>query len=181
MPWSFRELFDREFWKLFKEEYTEKILHMGRILLILVIIFQFFSFSIVPSGSMEPTIHVNDYLILERGYLYWHRGDIIVFHYPLDPSELYIKRLIGLPGDTVAVMNGYVYINGKKLIEPYILQKPNYYFATRKVPPHDYFVLGDNRNNSNDSHIWGYVPQRLVVGKVVAIVLPFGRFRWWGW
>lgn len=105
------------------------------------------------------------------------RKDIIVFHYPINPTQLYIKRVIGLPGDVVSIENGFVYVNGKKISESYIKDKPNYYWSPGKVPNGEYFVLGDNRNNSNDSHVWGYLPKQDIVGKAIAIVLPFQHFR----
>ena len=99
------------------------------------------------------------------------RGDIIAFRYPKDPSKGYIKRLIGLPGDTVEIQKGEVWLNGTKLLEPYVDPKLN---ASQRsltsviVPQKTYYVLGDNRHNSNDSRIWGSVPAELVYAKVVS-------------
>ncbi|MCD8217339.1 MAG: signal peptidase I [Clostridiales bacterium] len=115
----------------------------------------------VPSGSMETTIMTNDRLIGFR-FSYWfddpERGDIILFHYPVDESVIYIKRVIGLPGETVEIRNGQVYINGSDtpLEEDYLPEEwyqanDGYYF---EIPEDCYFVLGDNRNNSADSRYW---------------------------
>ena len=108
------------------------------------------------------------------------RGDIIVFNSPPEAAlkcgtgGVYVKRLIGLPGDVWSEKDGYVYINGEKLNEPYI--KPEYRddltYTARKIPPGQYFMMGDNRNGSCDSRIWGTVPRKDLIGKVVAIYWP---------
>ena len=114
----------------------------------------------VDGDSMLPTIVSGEYVVINRlSYRFGspQSGDIIVFHPPLDPKEEYIKRIIGLPGDTVEVMNGIVYINGQPLIENYLNIKMDY-TGKWEVPAGQLFVLGDNRNNSSDSHDWGTVP-----------------------
>jgi signal peptidase I len=98
------------------------------------------------------------------------RGDIIKFKFPKDPSKSYIKRLIGLPGDTVEIQAGEVLVNGSKLSEPYVDAKMN--LSQRSQPPmvvpaRSYYVLGDNRDNSSDSRIWGFVPDDFLIAKVV--------------
>lgn len=98
------------------------------------------------------------------------RGDIIVFKYPKDPSKSYIKRLIGLPGDTVEIQAGEVLVNGSKLSEPYVDAKMNLSHRSQPpmvVPARSYYVLGDNRDNSSDSRIWGFVPDDFLIAKVV--------------
>ena len=99
------------------------------------------------------------------------RGDIIVFHFPRDPKEEYIKRVIGLPGDEVEVKNNAVYVNGQRLDESYLKVTTNY-IGTWRVPEGQLFVLGDNRNNSSDSHDWGTVPMDYVVGKAILVYWP---------
>ena len=99
------------------------------------------------------------------------RGDIVVFLFPDDPSASYVKRLIGLSGDTVEISEGKVIVNGKELAEPYVDSRLN--LAHRSQPPiyvkpNYYYVLGDNRDNSSDSRIWGLVPERYVYAKVVS-------------
>jgi signal peptidase I len=98
------------------------------------------------------------------------RGDIIVFKFPDDPSKGYIKRLIGLPGDTVEVRANEVWVNGSKLDEPYIDPRLNLSQRSWRpvvVPARSYYVLGDNRDNSSDSRIWGFVPEHLLISKVI--------------
>jgi signal peptidase I len=98
------------------------------------------------------------------------RGDILVFKYPKDPSKGYIKRLIGLPGDKVEIQAGEVWVNGSKLSEPYVDSKTNLSQTSQPtvvVPTRSYYVLGDNRDNSSDSRSWGFVPEELLIAKVV--------------
>ncbi len=128
----------------------------------------------VDGESMEPTLTSGEYVMVNRlSYRFGtpHRGDIIVFHFPGNPQEEYIKRIIGLPGDDVLVRNGQVYINGQLLNESYISVKINY-TGTWHIPEGQLFVLGDNRNNSSDSHDWGTVPMSYVVGKAVLVYWP---------
>jgi signal peptidase I len=137
----------------------------------------------IPSSSMEPTLQINDRLIIEKISYHLHdpkRGDVVVFN-PTDAlkaknfKDAFIKRIIGLPGDTVKVSNGIVYVNGDKLSEDYIAQKPDYEFGPAKVPEGQYLVLGDNRNNSYDSHYWGFVPKDKFVGRAFVRFWPFNR------
>jgi signal peptidase I len=98
------------------------------------------------------------------------RGDILVFKYPKDPSKGYIKRLIGLPGDTVEIRVGEVWVNESKLSEPYVDSKMNLSQRSQPavvVPARSYYVMGDNRDNSSDSRFWGVVPEELLIAKVV--------------
>jgi signal peptidase I len=128
----------------------------------------------VDGASMEPTLVSGEYVIVDRiSYRLGspHRGDIIVFHFPRDPKEEYIKRIIGLPGDEVEVKNNTVYVNGQLLDESYLKVTTNY-IGTWRVPASQLFVLGDNRNNSSDSHDWGTVPMDYVVGKALLVYWP---------
>lgn len=128
----------------------------------------------VDGASMEPTLATGEYVIVNRlSYRLGtpQIGDIIVFHPPLDPQEEYIKRVIGLPGDEVEVRNGTVYVNRQPLNETYLNTKTNYPGAWR-VPTGQLFVLGDNRNNSSDSHQWGTVAMDSVVGKAILVYWP---------
>lgn len=134
----------------------------------------------IPSSSMEPTLQINDRLIIEKvSYRFSkpQRGDVIVFN--ATPAleaqnfrEAFIKRIIGLPGDTVAVKNGQVIVNGKVLREFYIKEPPNYEYGPVKVPENEYLVLGDNRNNSYDSHYWGFVPEDKIIGRAIIRFWP---------
>lgn len=103
-----------------------------------------------------------------------HRGDVIVFHFPLDPAESFIKRVIGLPGDWVSIKDGLVYVNGKRLKDQYV---PKAYLgdetcAAVHVPPNHYYVLGDHREFSNDSRDWGTVPRQYIYGEAVFAYWP---------
>lgn len=133
----------------------------------------------VPTGSMEKTIMTNDRIIAFRlAYLFEgpERGDIIVFRLPDDEKMLYVKRVIGLPGDTVEIKDGNVYINGSQeaLDEPYINSVPNGSFGPYTVPEEHYFMMGDNRNNSLDSRYWTnkYVDKDKILGKVFMRYYP---------
>ncbi len=138
----------------------------------------------VMSGSMEPTIAVNDRLFVEKvepasQYAF---GDIVVFYPPVpgQETEHYVKRLIGLPGDTIEVKNGTLYRNGAAVQEPYMKDKINYSYGPVTVPENQYFFLGDNRNDSLDSHLWKdkdgnpvpFVDKSRVIGKVMFRYYP---------
>ncbi len=128
----------------------------------------------VDGSSMEPTLHSGEFVIVNKLTYKLGQpeiGDVVVFHYPRDPEQEYIKRVIGLSGDQVLVTDGKVYINGQMLEEDYINSPPAYQ-ATWEVPEDSLFVLGDNRNNSADSHSWGPVPLNYVVGKAVLVYWP---------
>jgi signal peptidase I len=137
----------------------------------------------IPSGSMLPTLQINDRLIIDKisyNFRNPERGDIVVFS-PTDAlkaqnfKDAFIKRLLGLPGDKVEVKEGRVYVNDQPLKENYIDEKPNYNFGPVTVPPNQYLVLGDNRNNSYDSHYWGFVPRDHIIGKAVVRFWPLNR------
>lgn len=131
----------------------------------------------VDGHSMVPTFKDGEFVIVDKISYHFHdpsRGDVIVFHYPRDPQQEYIKRVIGLPGDQIDVSNGSVYVNGSKLNEPYINAEPLYELQT-VVPAGELFVLGDNRNNSSDSHDWGTVPEDFVVGRAVFVYWPIAE------
>jgi len=134
----------------------------------------------VDGYSMEPTLDNGQYLLVNKA-AYWfggpHEGDIVIMRYPLDPKTYYVKRVIGLPGDTVEIRQGKVLVNDDPLEETYISSPPAYSMAKQVVRPQDYFVLGDNRNNSSDSHVWGMLPAADVVGKAFISYWPPKR---WG-
>lgn len=128
----------------------------------------------VDGFSMRPTLDNGEFVLVNRltyRFSDFQRGDIIVFHFPMDPSQELIKRIIGLPGDVVSVANGTVQVNGQILSEPYIAAAPAYN-GDWQVPEGQLFVLGDNRNDSSDSHSWGLLPHKNVVGKAVLIYWP---------
>lgn len=129
--------------------------------------------------SMQPTLHEGNLLVVNKlAYKLGEpkRGDIIVFHYQGTLTEDYIKRVIGLPGDTIDIGGGIVRVNGQAITEPYIAELPGY-TGTWKVPEGELFVLGDNRNRSSDSHDWGFVKQEWVVGKAILVYWPLDDIR----
>ena len=165
----------------------------------------------IPSGSMMDTLLVGDYILVNK-FLYGpevpftdarvpglrdpHRGDIIVFKYPQDEKRDFIKRIIGTPGDTVQVRGPQVYVNGNALSEPYVKRVEGplpptgqtycgyaYGCEATVVPPNSYFVMGDNRDNSQDSRYWGFVKREKIKGKAFLIYWSWDSdrhwLRWW--
>lgn len=139
---------------------------------------------VVPTGSMIPTIQLQERVVVDRLFYKMEeleRGDIIVFKAPEKTEQLkqqdLVKRLIALPGETVEVRDGYVWINDRALYEPYIatggVTKGK--FGPILVPEGHYFVMGDNRDDSSDSRTWGFLEQKLVIGRVWIRYLPFDR------
>ena len=137
----------------------------------------------VPTGSMENTIMSRSRVIGSRlAYLKDdpQRGDIVIFHYPDDESIYYVKRVIGLPGETVMIEDGKVYINGSDtpLDEPYLAEPMEGSYGPYTVPEGCYFMLGDNRNNSRDARFWEnkYVKKDKIIAKVLFCYYPISRF-----
>ncbi|MBR8830191.1 MAG: Signal peptidase IB [Chroococcopsis gigantea SAG 12.99] len=139
----------------------------------------------IPSDSMLPTLEQGDRLVIEKVSYRFHpptSGDIVVFQPPANlleqgyqKDQAFIKRVIGTSGDKVRVSHGRVYVNDQPQGENYILEKPRYDLPTVEVPAGELFVMGDNRNNSNDSHIWGFLPQDNVIGHAIFRFFPFNR------
>lgn len=221
---------------------------MGTLLLVLVIGLFVQTFVLqtyeIPSASMENTLQIGDFVVVSKtcmgpgpGGTIWgrlgrwvlpparlRRGDLLVFHFPLDPSRELVKRVVALPGEQLRLHGGRVYLDGEPLPERYALYTPSQpevyrdefpnlreadpgvdprwwralrHLATNgqiSVPPGEYFVLGDNRNNSEDSRYWGFVPESMVIGRPVLVyfAVPSGRtgpaIGWterlrsqWGW
>ncbi|HYM90530.1 MAG TPA: signal peptidase I [bacterium] len=133
----------------------------------------------IPSGSMEPTLMVDDRILVAK-FVYRlepvRQGDVVVFRYPLNPQRDFVKRVIGLPGDRVALKDGVVFVGGQALSEKGYTIKPDFgNYGPVTVPARQYFVLGDNRNNSEDSRFFGYVPRGNIVGKATFIYWPLPR------
>jgi len=131
----------------------------------------------VENISMQPTLKPGEFVLVHKlAYRFGEiqRGDIVVFHY--SPQEDYIKRVIGLPGDMVEIADGLVKVNGYPLKEPYI-NAPPMYNGTWEVPEGKVFVLGDNRNQSSDSHTWGFVPIENIVGKAFVVYWPLEEVK----
>jgi signal peptidase I len=141
----------------------------------------------IPTGSMESNLLIGDHLLVNK-FVYginsgfWSkilpykapkRGDVIVFKYPNSPEVAYVKRLIGMPGDKVEMIGRTIYINGQALKETYTQYidpgSINDHFGPIEVPPNRYFAMGDNRDNSQDSRYWGFVPRDYILGKALVI------------
>jgi len=143
---------------------------------------------VVEGSSMEPNFHNSDYLLVDQISYRFHeanRGDVVVFKAPPNPSVNYIKRVIGLPGETVTIKDGQVYINDQLIQEKFLdgLEQTLIYASkskelTQKLGTNEYFVLGDNRDNSSDSREWGVLPKQNIIGKVFLVVYPFDDAHW---
>lgn len=164
----------------------ENVQILGIALLLAVIIRTFIAEPrFIPSDSMFPTLKVGDRLVVEKISYRFHppnRGDIVVFDPPetlqiqgYGKDQAFIKRVIGVPGDEVKVSGGQLYLNNLPISESYIAEAPKYTFAPQIVPPERVFVMGDNRNNSNDSHVWGFLPQKNIIGRAFFRFFPIGR------
>jgi signal peptidase I len=136
----------------------------------------------IPTGGMEPAIHIGDHVITKR-IQDIRRGDIITFDYPLQPKTTFMKRVIGMPGETIRIQSKRVFINGKELSEPYAMHvdeqvypenpalpepyRSRDHFGPHEIAANTYFTMGDNRDRSSDSRYWGTVPRSMVRGEVV--------------
>ena len=129
--------------------------------------------SMMPSLQNDERIFINKF-VYRFGISDIGRGDTVVFLYPGDPTKSYIKRVIGVPGDTVEIVDGTVVVNGQLLSEPYVAEdyRDRIPMAHKMVPPDQYFVLGDHRSSSNDSRSWGWVPRQFIYGKAVFVYWP---------
>ena len=144
------------------------------VLIFLVIRFVIQSYH-VEGASMQTTLTSDNFVIVNKVSYLFHapqRGDVIVFHYPLDTTRDFIKRVIGLPCDTIAVDSTTVTVNGVTLKEPYVKTPFNPVANKWVIPANEYFVMGDNRQVSDDSRDWGCVPKDFIVGKAVAVYWP---------
>lgn len=158
----------------------------------------------IPSGSMKPTLQIGDHILVNK-FTYGvdlpftditiipggqpERRDIIVFEYPVEPDKDFIKRVIGVPGDVVEIKNKDVYVNGERLEQGYTMHTENHIIPGEKaerdnfgpvtVPENEYFVLGDNRDNSYDSRFWGFVEERALKGEAFIIYWSWDKERFW--
>jgi signal peptidase I len=132
--------------------------------------------SMMPGLVDQERIFVNKF-VYRFGIEHVHRGDLVVFWYPGDQTKSYIKRVIGGPGDTVAIDRGAVFVNGRRLREDYVPERyrDSLSMPQRTIEPEHYFVLGDHRNSSNDSRSWGLVPRSCIYGKAVFVYWPLER------
>jgi signal peptidase I len=188
----------------FREYYEALLIAVIFVNFARIFVFQAFK---IPTGSMEDNLKVGDHIIVNK-FIYgpasdiWkrvlplrdlRRGDIIVFRYPLQPDTDFVKRVIGMPGDTLEVRDKKVSINGKQLEEPYThflqpVSTPSEFreitsfdvrdrYGPVTVPPNQYFVMGDNRDNSQDSRYWGFLPRDYIKGKALVIYWSYEAGR----
>ena len=154
------------------------LLAIGLAMVIIIFLYQPVK---VEGTSMAPLLTDQERIFINK-FVYRfepiERGDVVVFWYPLDRSKSFIKRVVGLPGEAVDIRQGRVYVNGKRLEEPYV---PTQFadastYGPVRVPPDEYFVMGDHRASSNDSRVFGPVPSRYIYGKAVFAYWPMDRF-----
>jgi signal peptidase I len=163
-------------WRAQRENLLLLLLALGLALLIRTVVAEA---RYIPSESMVPTLYPGDRLMVEKISYRFHppqTGDIVVFHPPkqlkgFTANQVFIKRVVGLPGQFVQVHQGQVYINGQAQAESYTLEPASYELSPVRVPDQMLFVMGDNRNDSNDSHVWGFLPLENIVGRA--------NFRFW--
>ncbi len=139
----------------------------------------------IPSDSMLPTLHTGDRLVIEKVSYHFHppaTGDIIVFQPPAElqrrgypKDQAFIKRVIGESGEVINISKGKVYLNGQALKEDYIAEPPNNPYPPVTVPENEFFVMGDNRNDSNDSRYWGFLPRKNIIGRAAFRFWPLDR------
>jgi signal peptidase I len=158
----------------------ELLITVGLAIVIFLLLQTTIQSSIVDGSSMQPGLEDGQRLIVVKAVYHFKqpdRGDIIIIHPPVAPQKQWVKRVIGIPGDTVEVKGGTVYVNNIPLDEPYIKDIPRYTFSPYKVPDDNYFVMGDNRNNSTDSHYGWTVEKENIVGAVWLRIWPLSE---WG-
>lgn len=134
----------------------------------------------ISGPSMQNTLHTGQFVLVNKVAYLFHppdRGDVIVFHEPDQPDRDLIKRVIGLPGDTIKLDGMNVWVDNVELNEPYITRKDNFIAETVTVPPNDFFVMGDNRPVSEDSRVFGFVPKDYIVGKAILVYWPFNQWQ----
>ena len=164
-----------------KSQFRELVETVGSAVIIAVLIMVFIARAYTVNGdSMLPTLHHGERLLVDKisyRFVGPSRGEIIVFKNPSDTSEQFIKRVIGLPGDKVAIIQGVVYVNDQPIMEDYTLAPARIGFSPQIVPEGTYFVLGDNRNNSEDSRFSrvGFLPRELIVGRAVWRYWPLNK------
>ena len=151
---------------------------MGLALIIIIFLYQPVK---VEGTSMAPLLSDQERIFINKFVYHFEpiqRGDVIVFWYPLDHSKSFIKRVVGLPSETIELRQGNLYVSGERVDEPYV--PPNFFddanYGPVRVPPGQYFVMGDHRDSSNDSRVFGPIPQQVIYGKAVFAYWPVDRF-----
>lgn len=180
-------------WQSLKENVFQKlswVFDLSKIIVILVVIvlvthFFIATIFVVSGQSMEPNFHDKEYLLINRLSGNLKRGDVVGLYYPGNPSEKYIKRIIGLPGEKVKIKNNKITVYNKENPQGFILNE-GFYLSPEiqtsenkawQVPEGEYFVVGDNRENSSDSRVFGTVPAKYIVGRAIAVLWPIGEIN----
>lgn len=160
---------------------TREIIETVALTLLIFLVIRFAVQNYLVDGlSMEPSLHNNEYVLVNKLAYLFHapeRGDVIVFHWPIDTSKDLIKRVIGLPGDVITIDSKTVRVDGVLLNEPYISAPANPIGGKWVVPPNNYFVMGDNRIISDDSRDWKFVPRDFIIGKAVMVYWPLNQWQ----
>ena len=181
-PDSPRKILQCSFFQIFQRTFTfpvKRVFHKFDQFIIRQFVVELY---IVDGPSMRPTLQSQERLVVNK-FIYDFRapqkGEILVFEYPRDTSRDFIKRVIATPGDTIEIKDGRVYVNDQMLDEDYILEKTRSEYPKATVPQGTVFVMGDNRNNSEDSRFAdvGFVPYKLIKGKAVLVFWPFSAFK----
>lgn len=137
--------------------------------------------SLVFSGSMIPTMMIGDRLVVNKVVFHYrtpNRGEIVLFKSPYKDGKEFVKRLVGLPGETIEVKRGVIYINGRETDFPGVNIQADYdYFGPVTIPADSYFMMGDNRGNSADSRTWGFAPRKDLIGKALFVFWPVNRVQ----
>ncbi len=166
-----------------EENFLIEILRFTFVALLIVVPIRMFVAQpfIVQGASMDPTFRTGQYLIVDQLTYHFNdpkRGEVIVFKYPKDPSKFFIKRIIGVPGDTLSIQGNTVSIKNEQhpdgfvLDEPYIADMRPDGLITETLGEHEYFVMGDNRNASSDSRVWGVLRDNMIIGRTLVRLLP---------
>lgn len=178
-----KDVFDKKFILNLTKILIKDVLILVGILSFFLWVTQYYKLVVIPTSSMYPTLHEKDIVIADVRNMTFKRGEILGFLAPekvIDKKTTLIKRVVGLPGETVEIKNGITYIDDIPLQEPYIYEKPAHIYTKSLIFENSYFMLGDNRNNSYDSSHWGSeyssVPKENFKGKIVFRIFPFSRF-----
>jgi signal peptidase I len=167
--------------ELKRSQLAREIVEILALTILIFLVVRFVAQSYYVKGvSMQPGLANGQYVMVNKVTYLFHgpeRGDVIIFHWPQDVSQDFIKRVIGLPGDTITTDRNHVTVDGKILNETYVSVPYNLEGKTWKVPAGQYFVMGDNRPNSDDSRLWGFVPKDYIIGKAIVAFWPFNNFH----
>ena len=164
--------------RFIKDVFKETLNKSKRVIRIFIMIFllaMFFFIGFIPTKSMEPFLLSNDLVVFQRNVNSLKRGDVVSFQSPIE-DKIYVKRIIGLPGETIEIIDGNILVNGN-VIKDFTDVKATYAVRETILKEDEYFVLGDNRNNSLDSSEYGAIKKQALKGKAVLVLMPIRRIR----